>query len=181
MSTSHEISAGTDKRFHAIEIIRVFTKAVYYFGLILVMVIMFMITIDVIGRFFFNKPLWGVLEISEFLLAGAVLLGLAYTEFLDGHVRVELIYDRLSPNWQNRMRMFYNLVGLVFYSLITWESGRLAIEALTDNLTSDVLKIPAWPFRAFVPIGAFLTVLILIVKISNEYKMLRSRRTTGCH
>lgn len=180
MSTSQKEKDVPPKRFCLSEIVRIMAKTAYYAGSALLLIIMFMVTIDVLGRALFNKPLWGVLEISEFLLAGAVLLGLGYTEFLGGNVMVELVYDRLSPKRQNIMRIFYSLVGIGLYSAITWASGILTIELMKANLTSDVLKIPAWPFRAFVPVGAALMVLVLLVKLLNDINILRAGREGKC-
>ena len=180
MSTSLKEKDGTQNRFSVRDIVRIVVKAAYYTGSGLLLIIMFMVTTDVVGRVLLNKPLWGVLEISEFLLAGAVLLGLGYTELLGGNIMVELIYDRLSPKRQNIMRIFYSLVGIGLYSVIAWASGILTFELMKAHLTSDVLKIPAWPFRAFVPVGAFLMVVVLLLKLFEDIQGLRTGRGSKC-
>ena len=180
MNTSQKEKDEARKRFCVEEIVRIMAKTAYYSGSALLLIIMFMVTTDVLGRALLNKPLWGVLEISEFFLAGAVLLGLGYTEFLGGNVMVELIYDKLSPKVQNVMRIFYSIVGIGLYSVITWASGILTFELMKANLTSDVLKIPAWPFRAFVPVGASLVVLVLLVKLFKDIQELRIGREDKC-
>lgn len=176
MNTSLKENGLTQNSFSVREIVRITVKTAYYTGSALLLIIMFLVTIDVVGRVLLNKPLWGVLEISEFLLAGAVLLGLGYTEFLGGNIMVELIYDRLSARWQNILRIFSSLVGIGFYGVIAWASGILTIELMKAKLTSDVLKIPAWPFRAFVPVGAFLMVLVLSLKLFENIQEFRTRR-----
>lgn len=148
--------------------IRIVSKATFYAGSALLMIIMFLVTIDVGGRYFFNRPLLGVLEISEFLLAGAVLLGMGYTQFLHGHVMAEVVYDRLSPKTQARLRIFHFVVGISIFGLVAWQSGVLAVDAWQNKLTSDVLQIPAWPFRFFVPIGASLLVLELFFELMEN-------------
>jgi TRAP-type transport system small permease protein len=176
MNTSLRENGLTQNSFSFRELVRITVKTAYYTGSALLLIIMFLVTIDVVGRVLMNKPLWGVLEISEFLLAGAVLLGLGYTEFLDGNVMVELIYDRLSARWQNILRIFSSLVGIGFYGAVAWASGILTIELMNAKLTSDVLKIPAWPFRAFVPIGALLMVLVLSLKLFDNIQEFRKKR-----
>jgi TRAP-type C4-dicarboxylate transport system permease small subunit len=180
MNISLKEKNGTRNRFSVSEIVRIIVKTAYFMGSGLLLIIMFMVTIDVVSRTLLNKPVWGVLEISEFLLAGAVLLGLGYTEFLDGHVKVELIYDRLSPKRQNIMRIFYSLIGIGLYGVITWQSSLLTIDQMRTNLTSDVLKIPAWPFRAFVPVGAFLMLLVLFLKLFKDIQGLRTKGENKC-
>jgi TRAP-type C4-dicarboxylate transport system permease small subunit len=174
MNTSLKENDLTQNRFR--EIVRITVKTAYYTGSGLLLIIMFLVTTDVVGRVLLNKPLWGILEISEFLLAGAVLLGLGYTELLDGNIMVELLYDRLSPRWQNIQRIFSSLVGIGFYGVIAWASGILTIELMKANLTSDVLQIPAWPFRAFAPVGACLMILVLSLKLFDNIQELRTRR-----
>jgi len=148
--------------------IRIVSKASFYAGSALLMIIMFLVTIDVGGRYFFNRPLLGVLEISEFLLAGAVLLGMGYTQFLHGHVMAEVVYDHLSPKTQVRLRVFHFMVGICIFSLVAWQSGIMAVEAWQNKLTSDVLRIPAWPFRFFVPLGTSLLVLELFIQLMKD-------------
>jgi TRAP-type C4-dicarboxylate transport system permease small subunit len=148
--------------------IRIVSKSSFYAGSALLMIIMVLVTIDVVGRYFFNKPLLGGLEISEFLLAGAVLLGMGYTQFLGGNVMAEVVYDRLSAKTQARLRVFHLVVGICIFSLVAWQSGVMAVEAWQNKLTSDVLRIPAWPFRFFVPIGTSLLVLELFIQFMKD-------------
>jgi TRAP-type C4-dicarboxylate transport system permease small subunit len=169
-----------ERRFTVSEVVKVVSMASYYTGAAFLLIIMVIVNIDVIGRYLFNSPLWGVLEISEFLLAGCVLLGLGYTEFLGGNVQVELFYDHFSPLWKNILRVFYSLFGIGLYGLIAYTSGILTFDLFKANLTSDVLRIPAWPFRAFVPIGACLVVMVLVLKLSIDIKELWERRRRKC-
>lgn len=148
--------------------IRIVSKACFYTGSALLMIIMFLVTVDVVGRYFFNKPLLGVLEISEFLLAGAVLLGMGYTQFLHGHVMAEVVYDHLSAKTQARLKVFHFVLGICLFTLVAWQSGVLAVEAWQNKLASDVLRIPAWPFRFFVPIGTSLLVLELFIQFMED-------------
>jgi TRAP-type C4-dicarboxylate transport system permease small subunit len=175
MSTSLKENDLTQNSFSFREMVRIVVKTAYYMGSAFLLIIMFLVTIDVAGRALLNKPLWGVLEISEFLLAGAVLLGLGYTEFLNGNVMVELVYNRFSARWQNILRIFSCLVGIGFYGAVAWASGILTIELMKAHLTSDVLKIPAWPFRAFVPVGSLLMVSVLSLKLFDNIQEFRTR------
>ena len=174
----HQIPTRKSKgRISVKEAIRYTSMGAYYLGSAFLWIIMFMVTIDVVGRYFFNKPLYGSLEICEFLLAGTVLLGLAYTQHLRGQVTVELFFDKFSESTQQILKIFHILIGIGFFSIIAWQSGILAIETAQNNLTSDILKIPAWPFRLFVPIGSVLLVLELLLQLFEGYsEMIRDKR-----
>jgi TRAP-type C4-dicarboxylate transport system permease small subunit len=153
--------------------VRLTSRTVFYLGSATLLIIMVLVTLDVGGRYLFNKPLLGVNEICEFMLAGAVLLGLAYTQILRGHVMVELLYDRLSPKTQAILALFHCLIGMFIFGLIAWQSAIMTYDNWQDRLTSDILRIPAWPFRSFAPVGAFLLTLELFVELVEVLKKLR--------
>jgi TRAP-type C4-dicarboxylate transport system permease small subunit len=149
--------------------VRKLSRLSFYFGSGLLFVIMFLVTIDVTGRFFFHSPLLGSLEITEFLLAGAVLLGLAYTQDLRGNVDLELFYNRLSRRAQRFSDILAYIIGIGIFMIVTWEGAINAFEGWEKNLASDVLRIPAWPFLLFVPVGACLLVLVLFCQLFESF------------
>ncbi len=157
-------------------IIRTVSRVCYYFGALLLIIIMFLVTIDCSGRFLFNRPIPGTLEITEFLLAGAVLLGLAHTQHLGANVMVELFYNRLSPRAQNIQRVLSHTVGAVLFALVTWNSAIYAMDGFSNNLVSDILQIPAWPFLFFAPIGCALLTLEFTIQALEGICELRQKQ-----
>jgi TRAP-type C4-dicarboxylate transport system permease small subunit len=156
--------------------IRKVSRVSFYAGSGLLFVIMFLVTFDVTGRYLFNSPLLGNLEITEFLLAGAVLLGLAYTQDLHGNVDLELLYNHFPKRAQKFLDILPPIIGIGLFTIVCWESGINAIEGWQKNLTSDVLRIPAWPFLLFVPVGTCLLVLVLCCQLFQSLI-----RTTSPH
>ncbi len=63
---------------------------------------MLITTGDVITRSFFNKPIPGTLELSEYMLSIIILLGAAYTQQVKGHVGV----DFLTKDFQQELKVF---------------------------------------------------------------------------
>ena len=151
---------------------RITSKTVYYTGSGCLIVIMFLVTIDVTGRYFFNKPLLGTLEITEFLLAGAVLFGLSYTQHLRGNVRVELFFDRLPEKCQFCLNNFAQIIGLILFAVITYEGIVNAYDGYVSHLSSDILRFPAWPFLLFVPLGAVLMFLEILIQILENFNII---------
>ena len=45
---------------------------------------------QILGRKLFNMPIYGYIDIVEIMMTFLVFLGLAYTERLGGHIRMEL-------------------------------------------------------------------------------------------
>src|SRR4030042_391852 len=55
---------------------------------------------DVVGRYFFNRPIRGAYELVGFLLVWAGSWGMGYCQIKRGHIRVDFIMQRLSQKNQ---------------------------------------------------------------------------------
>jgi TRAP-type mannitol/chloroaromatic compound transport system permease small subunit len=68
---------------------------------------------DSITRYFFNSGSIALQETEWHLFAMVFLFGIAYALKEDGHVRVDVLYDRFSPRW----KAFVNIGGTVLLLL----------------------------------------------------------------
>ena len=67
--------------------------------------------IDVVMRYAFKTSFVFTQELEWHLFAFIFLIGAGYTLLKDGHVRVDIIYQRLSPKGQ----AWINLLGVIFF------------------------------------------------------------------
>lgn len=67
--------------------------------------------VDVVMRYLFNTSFVFTQELEWHLFGFIFLIGAGYTLLHDGHVRVDIIYQRLSPKAQ----AWINLVGTVLF------------------------------------------------------------------
>jgi TRAP-type mannitol/chloroaromatic compound transport system permease small subunit len=74
-------------------------------GLVLV------VFVDVVMRYLFNTSFVFTQELEWHLFAFIFLIGAGYTLLYDGHVRVDIIYQRLGF----KARAWVNLVGVLFF------------------------------------------------------------------
>ena len=122
-----------------------------YIGVTILMLMMFLITVDVFLRYIFNSPIEGVYETVEFMMAVVFCYGIAYTQRHKGHVAVSLVVDKLSERGQAIMSSLVTLVSLVILALMTWYSFLKAGEAMRAGETSiggigDFGQIVVYPF-----------------------------------
>lgn len=68
---------------------------------------------DVVMRYAFKTSFVFVQELEWHLFAFIFLMGAGYTLAKDGHVRVDIIYQRLSP----KAKAWVNLFGVIFFLL----------------------------------------------------------------
>ena len=82
-------------------------RVVSWVTLLLVLVVF----VDVVMRYLFKTTFVFTQELEWHLFAFIFLIGAGYTLLHDGHVRVDIIYQRLSP----KGRAWVNLIGVIFF------------------------------------------------------------------
>lgn len=124
---------------------------------------------DVVFRYGFNAPLQGAFELSEFMMAGAIFLGLAYVQRHRGHVAIDFLVNRLPPAGILSLRLLGYALPLTVFSVITWGTGRLAYDAWRiHDYTSGAANLPTWPARTAVTIGCGLLCVRLVIDAISD-------------
>ena len=131
---------------------------------------------DVVMRYFFKSGSIAMQELEWHIFSIVILFGVSYTLKEDGHVRVDLIYDRLSYKKQ----AIINILGIIFFlfpiaSLIAFGSIDFAIEAYTSGEQSgDPGGLPhRFILKSMIPISFFLLMFVamgMILKNINIYR-----------
>ncbi len=155
--------------------IRPITKAANAVGVSLLLVMAFLITADVFMRYAFNSPILGSLEITEFMLAVVVFMGLAYAQSQRAHVGVDLVVQKLPPRLAASVDSVVLLLAVFIYALIAWKTYGNAMQSLRTGLESDILGIPHFPFRMLVPFGSALLCLELLATLEEKLRFLWRR------
>lgn len=128
-------------------------------------VMMFLMAADVAGRYIFNRPISGALEVIEYLMAVLVSFAIAYCAYQKAHVSVDLVMERFSRRVQRVMEILMALPAIFFLGLMSWQSVLYMVEKYESGMTSSVLLIPVWPFLIPLSIGTAVFVLNLIARI----------------
>lgn len=134
--------------------------------------LMLMTSGDVVGRDLFNHSIPGTVELSQYLLAVFILLGLAYAHEVGAHVSVSILTARLPRRAQLALKIMTTLISLFIFSILAWEGLAVGIE---ERTVSDMLRVPQYPFRLLVAAGAFLVCLELLVDLGDSVRMMVRR------
>jgi|SRR5882672_3045896 len=124
---------------------------------------------EVMARFLFNSPTNWVHE-SMFLMYGMqYMISGAYAYREDQHVRVDVLYSKLSP----RGKAIADIISSVFFFIFTltllWTAGRFAMDAVNNAETSFTeWGVQYWPIKLTMPIGAALIVLQGVSKLVKD-------------
>jgi len=131
--------------------------------LLLLMTLMF---VDVFGRYLFNKPVLGGVDLGEIMLVTLAFLGVSYSQVKRGHVRVEVIISKIAPRPKAVLESFCLLLSSIMFALISWQMGSRALRIIFTPDTgpiSNILKIPLTPFILLVAIGFLILCLVLLI------------------
>lgn len=125
------------------------------------------------------------LELVELTMGTMVMLGLAYTEKVHGHITVGLLVDHWSARWQAAADMLGAALIFVACGIIGWVTLKVAVEYATTNpLSTDYLSIPLSPFKFIIGFGFWLWGLQAILRIPSILQNARDGRVsvaTGGH
>jgi len=155
-------------------VIRRITYSVCAVGMFLAIPLMLITTSDVISRGFFNKPIPGTLELSEYMLSIIILLGAAYTQQVKGHVGVDFLTKRFSKRTQSILDVFTTLASMLIIAIMIWQGY---VEGIHEKTVSDMLRVPQWPFRLLVAVGGFMLLLELFIDLFSAVARVRRKIT----
>ena len=135
----------------------------------IIMFLMFFASAEIIGRYVFNHPIHGHLEIVELLMAGVVFFGVAYTERTGGHVRMELFVTKVLRGRGYHIAEFITTAAaLVTFIFILYYTTKSSWDAYQFGDTTADAYIPTWPSKFAIPLGSlFLCIRFLIEMIQH--------------
>ena len=106
---------------------------------------MMMLTfVDVVGRYGFNKSIFGTSEMIEVLMVFVIFAGVAFVTASDKHIKVDIFagwIERVAPNFQ---RWTVHVFSLVIYACLTYELGHHMLDSFVSEKRTAVLDFPQW-------------------------------------
>src|SRR4030042_1936142 len=137
-----------------------------WFGSSLIGVVMVLTAVDALGRYIFNLPLAGVLELSESSMVILVFSNLLYCHLTIGHVTLEFDLFKTYPKAKMIAHYLVSLVGLTYLGLLSWKSGEVALYSLRIGETSwGSYPVPLYLAKIAVFLGSGLLFIYILVEI----------------
>ena len=131
-----------------------------YLASLILAIMLALYTINVVGRYVFNRPLLGADEMISFGMGLIVFLGISYTALDKGHVEIELIKSRLPKRAQIILSIFTSFLSAAFWGILSWQAWE---RFLIENQESLILEINLSPFILVMSIGCLILSLQLFV------------------
>jgi len=139
---------------------------------IFLVLMMLHVTADVFMKYFFNSPIEGTFEtVTFYYMITVVFLPLALVELRNEHIYVDLFVRRFSNISQQWIYIFACLIGIVYFSILSYQTFIDALKATAERETvmSNYLFY-VWPARWALPIGMGCMVLALALNIGRAFQ-----------
>ncbi len=128
--------------------------------------ITFMLTINVIARYFFHASFFWSEEVTNYFIIWLTFLGSAVCVHYGMHVSVDMILQYGSEGLKKTITVIVTVICIMFTALLTVVGAMLVRDFIGSGQVTVALRIPMFiPYFA-VPLGAFLMLLEYIEQLT---------------
>lgn len=115
---------------------------------------------EVVLRYFFNSPTIWSFELARHIFGGFIVLSGGYVLLRQAHVKIDLLYGRLSLRGRAIVDLCTAFFFFLFCGTLLWTSAGFAWTSMLLKETSEsMFRIVLWPVKSAIFLGALLIVL----------------------
>ena len=129
---------------------------------------------NALARYALSESSNAWLEIQWYLFGAMFLLAAGYTLKHNGHVRIDIFYNRLGTRGQ----AWIDLIGGLFFLLpmavlLAWLAWPIFMDAWTTHeMSPDAGGLVRWPVKLLLPVGFFLLALQGVAEVIKRLGVL---------
>ena len=124
---------------------------------ILIVSTMLAINADVVWMHLLGGSIIWVLEIATFCLLYITFLGAAWLLKREGHVKMDLVLNRLKPRAQATLNVITSIFGIIICLVLVWWGVKVTLEHFQEGYyIRSLINYPTWVLIAIIPVGSFL-------------------------
>jgi TRAP-type transport system small permease protein len=122
------------------------------------------IAVDVVGRYFFSHPFQWSQEIATLALLLLFVAAIPFTTATNGHVRTESLYEKYSPRGRALTDAVGALCGAVFMGVVAYWQFRELPGMMARGEGAEFIDIPYWPISLFVALCMLFGLVQLLLR-----------------
>jgi len=127
---------------------------------------------QIVLRKVLNWPIPGYIDIVEIMMTFLVFLGLAYTERLGGHIRMEIFVSYLKGRTLWLFELTGVIIGLFVCAVLIKYSWDHAIRAYNSGDSTIDIQLLWWPSKMVVPAALTLLFIRLLVSLWGYLRLI---------
>ena len=148
------------------------------FGGLLACAMAMIVTISVIGRYFFNAPIPGDYDIVGILCGCAVFSFLPYCQLVRGNV----VVDFFTSNAPDRVKSTLDAIGVVLYLVVmllfTWRLFYGAIDLYEQSEVIAAFNFYRWTTIPYDILCNFVLIAVIAYTLARDLRDIRRGRAT---
>lgn len=130
-----------------------------------------LVTTDVLVRWFTGRPIIGVFEVAESMLVYCAFFALAYVQFKNQQLSVDILSTRAKGRLGGALRVLDALASLLVYGAITLFTAREWLKAHQGGfLRRGMFEIPTTALLSAIVVGAALVCLVLVWQFLKGFR-----------
>ncbi|MFH1487650.1 MAG: TRAP transporter small permease [Pseudomonadota bacterium] len=162
--TEHTLSSTYDK-------IKRFNNLCVTLSSLILLFISGSVFVDVILRYFFNRPSLWVTEVSGHLFMYVIFLGTAYALQEDYHIRVDFVLDLFKLPVRRVVNLITSLFSLGFCLVLLWQTSVMTWSAFKKGWVSPtLLSVPYVYIYVAMVFGSLMLFLTFLMQTLLEIK-----------
>lgn len=115
---------------------------------------MFLVAINVFGRYLFNSPFNGAFVYTQSLLTVMIFFSIALTQHYRGHIKVVFVTRIMSPRWRRFTQTLMSALATILFVLASYATFLFAWESFeVREEVFDAVTYPIYPVKFVVFIG----------------------------
>ena len=118
--------------------------------------------VDVVGRYFLNRPLTGAFELTELAMGALVFSSLPLVTLRRQQVTVDLFDSFVPRAWRRVQNALADLIAAACAGVIAWQLWRKAVNMAAAGETTATLGIPVYPLVYYMALLASITVALML-------------------
>ena len=142
-----------------------------WLGLLAGFLMMAHVTIDVIGRYVFNRPLEGTTEIvAVYYMVVVAYAPWAWLASQDRHIVAGMFQHIGSPRFDVWLEIAVKIFTAVCVSVFTYQTFLAALRQTRSGEVwlAGTMYIPVWPCRWILPVSGFFMVVYLVLRVISD-------------
>jgi TRAP-type transport system small permease protein len=144
---------------------RIVVPVLGYFAALVLFCLMALTCIDVVGRYFFARPVYGGFETTEMLLAALIFAGLPLVTLRNDHVTVDVL-DPVMPQPLFRIQHIVScLIGFAATAYLAWRLWLRAVSMDAAGETTAQFKFKLAYLTYGMSVLMWLTALAMLVLV----------------
>ena len=136
-----------------------------WLGMSALVLLALLTTIHVAGRYVFNQPVPGFVELSSLLQITAISMAGPFSMVYGRHIAVGFLLERFSDRVQAIVSFFTYCLCLIFTGSAAWQAFCRGGSLMRRLQTTEIVHIPVWPFLYLIAICWVLFSVAIIFKL----------------